>query len=101
LAKRCFFKFWRLKLIQLWLLLAALHTMLFVIPPFFLESFNDRVNWFAINAIPWWPLYQLGLPVTRHGWLMTPNALGWAWCALVWTGFYYFLARLIISLNRK
>lgn len=79
---------------RIFIFLAVIHLALFVALPFTFSSFNDRVNWFAINAIPWWPLYKLGLPVTREGWLMTPDPLGWAWCALVWTGFYYLVARL-------
>lgn len=86
------------KILQWFLGFTALHVALFVVPPFFFESFNERVNWFAINAIPWWPLYKLGLPVTREGWLMMPNALGWAWCALVWTVFYFALARLVVKM---
>ena len=72
---------------------AVVHAALFLVLPLSFSEFNDRVNWFAINAIPWWPLYKLGLPVTQQGWLMTPNVFGWAWCALVWIGFYYLLAR--------
>ncbi len=91
----------RKKLIQIFIFFAVIHTAIFVALPFTFASFNDRVNWLAINAIPWWPLYELGLPVTRHGWLMTPNALGWVWCALVWIAFYYAAARLIAYLTTR
>ncbi|MGW8247853.1 MAG: hypothetical protein ACWGOV_07050 [Acidiferrobacterales bacterium] len=83
--------------LQLFLALAAIHSAIFLILPLSFAEYNDRVNWFAINAIPWWPLYKLGLPVTRHGWLMMPNGLGWLWCALIWAGFYYGLARIVVT----
>jgi len=83
--------------IQLFLFLAAIHSAIFMILPLSFNEYNDRVNWFAINAIPWWPLYKLGLPVTRQGWLMMPNALGWVWCAIIWSGFYYGLSRIVVA----
>ncbi|KPK12055.1 MAG: hypothetical protein AMJ68_03740 [Acidithiobacillales bacterium SG8_45] len=90
------------KTIQLFLLFSVAHTALFIILPFTFAEFNDRVNWFAINAIPWWPLYKLNLPVTRQGWLMMPNVAGWIWCAVVWIAFYYFVARgTVVLLGRR
>jgi len=79
----------------------AVHTVVFVALPFSFSSYNDFANWFAINAIPWWPLFKLGLPVTRPGWLLTPNALGWIWCAFVWVLFYYGMARLLVYLGSR
>jgi len=88
--------------LHLFLIFAAAHSAAFLLLPLSFSEFNDRVNWFAINAIPWWPLYRLDLPVTRHGWLMMPNTLGWLWCALIWTGFYYGLARIVVArLSRR
>jgi len=83
----------KFRTVQLFLILAAIHSAIFLVLPLSFTEYNDRVNWFAINAIPWWPLYKLGLPVTHRGWLMMPNTLGWTWCFLVWTGFYYGLAK--------
>ncbi|KPK09773.1 MAG: hypothetical protein AMJ68_11275 [Acidithiobacillales bacterium SG8_45] len=84
----------RRQTLTIFLVFAAIHSALFLLLPLSFAEFNDRVNWFAINAIPWWPLYKFGLPVTRHGWLMTPNTLGWIWCGVVWAAFYYGLARI-------
>lgn len=80
---------------------AAIHAALFLVLPLTFSEFNDRVNWLAINAIPWWPLYKLGLPVTQPGWLMRPNIIGWTWCALVWIGFYFVLARGIAGVMQR
>jgi len=77
--------------------LALVHALVLIALPFRFSEFNDRVNWFAVNAIPWWPLYKLGLPVYRTGWLITPNFLGWIWCAIVWVVFYWFLAKGIVA----
>ena len=92
------------QVVRLFLLFAVIHTAIFIVLPFTFTEFNDRVNWFAINAIPWWPLYKLGLPVTRHGWLMMPNIAGWIWCAVVWVAFYCFVARgavMLLSQRRQ
>jgi len=62
-------------------------------PAYILHSLNDRIAWFGVNAIPWWPLNQLGLPVSHRTFLIRPNALGWAWSAFIWISFYLGLAR--------
>jgi len=86
-----------IKTFKMFLALTVVHASLFIALPFSFSEFNDRVNWFAINAIPWWPLYKLGLPVFRSGWMITPNLLGWIWCAIVWVVFYWFLSIGIIA----
>jgi len=87
--------------LRLFQLFVTIHAAVFMALPLTFSEFNDRVNWFAINAIPWWPLYKLGLPVTRAGWLVTPNAIGWIWCGLVWIGFYYLVARGSVRLLKR
>jgi len=89
------------KTFRLFLVLAVVHALVFIALPFSFNEFNDRVNWFAINAIPWWPLYKLGLPVYQSGWLITPNLLGWTWCAIVWTLCYWFLAKGIVAFKSR
>ena len=72
--------------------LISLHGVLFVAIPFLLPDFDARIRLFSVNVLPWWPLHQLGLPVTRHGWLVMPNAAGYIWCLVVWLGTYAALA---------
>jgi len=82
------------KILLAFLLLATIHFAVFMLyPAYVLNSLNDRLAWFGVNAYPWWPLYKLGLPVSHRTFLIRPNALGWAWCAFVWITFYYGIAR--------
>jgi len=82
------------KTLKIFLLLAVIHCSVFMLyPAYGLSSINDRIAWFGVNAYPWWPLYKLGLPVSYRTFLIRPNPLGWVWCAFIWTGFYYALAR--------
>ena len=84
------------KTLHIFLLLAAIHCAVFMLyPAYGLSSFNDRIAWFGVNAYPWWPLYQLGLPVSHRTFLIRPNALGWAWCGFAWITFYYGMARML------
>ncbi len=72
--------------------LAAAHLTLFWALPFAFSSFDTRIAWLSVNALPWYPLHYLNFPVTRSGWLTLPNALGWVWCLVIWTALYGLLA---------
>jgi hypothetical protein len=83
-----------------WLgVLAGLHIFLFFGLPQILPSFWDRITVLSVNTLPWLPLHSLGLPVSRHGILPEPNAIGWLWCLVVWTSFYLAVAWLLTSLT--
>jgi hypothetical protein len=72
--------------------LVGTHLAVFGALPLAFADLHTRVALFSVNALPWYPLYRFDLPVTRYGWLILPNALGWTWCALVWTALYALLA---------
>jgi hypothetical protein len=78
-----------------------LHLALFCALPFVLPSFEYRVGLFSVNALPWRPLHSLGLPVTRYGWLITPNEMGWLWCFAVWVSIYLLIASTLTRLTHQ
>lgn len=83
--------------LKIFLVLITIHAIVFVLyPGYVLKGINERIAWFGVNAYPWWPLYQLGLPVSHRVALIRPNALGWAWSGLVWVLFYWGIARLLV-----
>ena len=79
--------------------LVTAHLILFWALPVTFDSFDARAAWFSVNALPWYPLQQLHLPVTRSGLLTLPNALGWLWCLLVWVVLYGLLAMALTRLT--
>ena len=64
-----------------------------------LPTFEARTAVISVSIAPWWLLENLGFPVTNYGWLTLPNLLGWLWCLLVWLGFYFVAARIIVHLT--
>jgi len=89
--------------LKIFLALVVIHISVFVLyPAYGMSGINHRLAWVGVNAYPWWPLYQLGLPVSHRTFLIRPNPLGWAWCLFVWVLFYYGVARLTAwVLNRR
>ena len=90
------------KLLGAWFAaLVAIHTVVLGILPFQLSNFDARLNLFAVNALPWYPLHFLSVPVTRYGWLTLPNEIGWVWCVAIWLLFYAVLAAALTRLTLR